>query len=179
MLDEGILRDVNNKEVSFRDAIIIATSNAGADKIREYIDRGYDIEKFENQFIDDLVSSKQFRPEFLNRFDEVVMFKPLEKHELLQVIDKMIAGVNKTLSAKKININVDKDAREYLVESGNDPKLGARPMQRIVQRAVENIIANKIIAGEIESGGDITITLGQVKQMIDSKDGAQKLIDNK
>lgn len=95
LLDEGILRDVKNREVSFRDAIVIATSNAGADRIREYIDRGYEVEQFETDFVNELINTNQFRPEFLNRFDEIVVFRPFKKEELIQVLDLILASVNK------------------------------------------------------------------------------------
>lgn len=179
MLDEGILRDIKNREVSFRDAIIIATSNAGAGRIREYIERGYDIEQFETKFVDELISSNQFRPEFLNRFDEIVMFRPLEKDELLQVVDLMLASVNKTLELQKISVNVADDAKEYLVKAGYDPRLGARPMRRVVQRAVENTVAKQMLSGKVEPGSVIEITLKQVKQILDSAANAQILADDK
>lgn len=178
MLDEGILRDIKNREVSFRDAIIIATSNAGADKIREYIDRGYNIEKFEDQFVDELISSNQFRPEFLNRFDEIVLFRPLNKDELIQVVDLMIADVNKTLSLQKISVTVSEDAKSYLVEVGYDPRLGARPMRRVVQRAVENTVAKQMLSGTVEPGSTVEISLDQVKQMVSVKTEAQQIIDD-
>ena len=81
LLDEGILRDEKNRDISFRDAIIIATSNAGAERIREYIERGYQLEQFEQTFINELINANLFRPEFLNRFDEIVLFRPLGKEE--------------------------------------------------------------------------------------------------
>jgi len=168
LLDEGMLRDIKNREVSFRDAIVIATSNAGADRIREHIDRGVDIVKYEKQFVDELISSNQFRPEFLNRFDEIVMFRPLEKSELLQVVDLMIAGVNKTLSLQKVSVNVAPDAKEYLVEHGYDPRLGARPMRRVVQKAVENTVAKKMLEGDVEPGSVVEISLDQVQQVLGS-----------
>ena len=92
LLDEGILRDAKNREVSFRDAIVIATSNAGADRIREYIERGYQLEQFEQQFINELINANLFRPEFLNRFDEIVLFRPFTPAELVQVLDLVLAG---------------------------------------------------------------------------------------
>jgi ATP-dependent Clp protease ATP-binding subunit ClpA len=180
MLDEGILRDIKNREVSFRDAIIVATSNAGADRIREYIDRGYDIEQFEGKFVDELISSNQFRPEFLNRFDEIVMFRPLNKAELLKVVDLMVDGVNKTLALQKVSVNVAVDAKEYLVDVGYDPRLGARPMRRVVQRAVENTVAKQMLSGTVEPGSIIEISLDQVKQIIESKTNADQIVqDNK
>lgn len=178
MLDEGILRDIKNREVSFRDAIIVATSNAGADRIREYIDRGYDIEQFEDKFVDELISSNQFRPEFLNRFDEIVMFRSLNKSELLQVVDLMISSVNKTLALQKVSVVVADEAKEYLVEAGYDPRLGARPMRRVVQRAVENTVAKQMLSGQVDPGSVIEISLDQVKQIIDSKVNADKIVQN-
>lgn len=177
MLDEGILRDIKNREISFRDAIIIATSNAGSERIREYIGRGYDLEQFEAKFIDDLISSSQFRPEFLNRFDEIVMFRPLNENELLQVVDIMVAGVNKTLAPQKVSVNLADDAKEYLVKQGNDPRLGARPMRRIVQKAVENTVAKLMLSGNVEPGSVIDISLEQVKQIIESKKSADEIIE--
>ena len=177
MLDEGILRDIKNREVSFRDAIIVATSNAGADRIREYIERGYDIEQFEDKFVDELISSNQFKPEFLNRFDEIVMFRPLTKDELLQVVDLILVGVNKTLALQKISVNVADDAKKYLVEVGYDPRLGARPMRRVVQRAVENTVAKQMLSSKVDPGSIIEISLEQVKQMLDSQANAQQIVD--
>jgi ATP-dependent Clp protease ATP-binding subunit ClpA len=172
LLDEGILRDMKNREVSFRDAIVIATSNAGADRIREYIERGYQLEQFEKQFVDELINTNQFRPEFLNRFDEIVTFRPLGKEELIQVVDLILAGINKTLALQKLTVMVEDDAKLYLVESGYDPRLGARPMRRVVQRAVENTVAKQVLSGSALPGATITITLDQVKQILDSQQQA-------
>jgi ATP-dependent Clp protease ATP-binding subunit ClpC len=166
LLDEGILRDIKNREVSFRDAIVIATSNAGADRVREYIERGYQLEQFEKPFIDELINTNQFRPEFLNRFDEIVVFRPLGKDELLQVIDLMLASVNKTLALQKVSVSVAQDAKLYLVERGYDPRLGARPMRRVVQRAVENTVAKQMLSGSVMPGSTIEITLSQVQQAL-------------
>ena len=88
VLDEGVLRDINNRPISFRDTILIATSNAGADKIRQYIEAGYQLEQFSEQIQNELISSGQFKPEFLNRFDEIAVFRPLTKSELLQEIGR-------------------------------------------------------------------------------------------
>ena len=165
LLDEGILRDEKNREVSFRDAIVIATSNAGADRIREYIERGMEVAKFEDAFIDELISSNQFRPEFLNRFDEIVVFRPFTKPELVQVCDLILASVNKTLAVQKVSVEVEPAAKQLLVEQGYDPRLGARPMRRVVQKAVENTVAKQMLSGSVASGDTITITEAQVAQV--------------
>lgn len=166
VLDEGILRDINNREVSFRDAVIIATSNAGADRIRQHIEAGEKLEQFEQQFTDELVNSNTFRPEFLNRFDDIVLFRPLEPAELLQVIDLILKGVNKTLAAQKLTVTVDDDAKQLLVQAGYDPRLGARPMRRVVQRTVENIVANQVLSQQVRPGGAVNITRADVEKAL-------------
>ncbi len=173
LLDEGILRDENNREISFRDTIVIATSNAGADRIREYIERGYQLEQFEQTFINELINANLFRPEFLNRFDEIVLFRPLGKEELLQVVDLILAGVNKTLAPQKIQVAVEEEGKKLLVEAGYDPRLGARPMRRVVQRAVENTIAKQMLAGLIAPGSTATITAQQISQVLDASEVSQ------
>lgn len=175
LLDEGILRDIKNREVSFRDAIVIATSNAGADRIREYIERGYDVSQFEAQFVDELINSNQFRPEFLNRFDEIVTFTPLSKQDLLQVVDLILQGVNRTLEPQKVQVNVEPEAQALLVEHGYDPRLGARPMRRVVQKAVENTVAREMLAGNLSAGGTITITAEQVSAILGSAAAASTI----
>jgi len=169
LLDEGILRDENNREISFRDTIVIATSNAGADRIREYIERGYQLEQFEQTFIDELINANLFRPEFLNRFDEIVLFRPLGKEELLQVVDLILAGVNKTLAPQKIQVAVEEEGKKLLVEAGYDPRLGARPMRRVVQRSVENTVAKQMLAGTVAPGSTTIITAEQIRQILSSQ----------
>ncbi len=175
LLDEGILRDIKNREVSFRDAIIIATSNAGADRIREYIERGYNVAQFEPQFFDELISSNQFRPEFLNRFDEMVVFTPLSKQDLLKVVDLILAGVNKTLESQKIRVNVAEDAKYLLVDRGYDPRLGARPMRRIVQKTVENTVAKAMLDGTLAAGGVLEITRQQIEQILGTQEVVREI----
>lgn len=177
LLDEGILRDVRNREVSFRDTIVIATSNAGADRIQEYVQRGYTLQQFEETFIDELISSHIFHPEFLNRFDEMVVFSPLSKTELLQVIDLILNSINKTLAEQKITVLVTPDAKEYLVQAGYDPRLGARPMRRVVQRAVENTVAKLLLSHQVTPGEVVTITKEQVESILATNARANEIIE--
>ena len=170
VLDEGVLRDINNRPISFRDTILIATSNAGADKIRQYIEAGYQLEQFSEQIQNELISSGQFKPEFLNRFDEIAVFRPLTKPELLQVIDLILVGINKNLANQKVAVAVDDQAKLALVEAGYDPRLGARPMRRVVQRTVENIVAEKILTGELVPGSGIRLSLTDIQASL-AKDG--------
>ena len=177
LLDEGILRDTRNREVSFKDTIVLATSNAGAARIQEFLHRGYALEEFEDQFVDELISSNLFHPEFLNRFDEMVVFRPLQKDELLQVVDLILVAVNKNLASQKITVTVAEDAKAYLVEAGYDPRLGARPMRRVVQRAVENTVAKQLLAKEVQPGGVVEISREQVESIIQTKQKADRIQD--
>ena len=166
MLDEGILRNEANKEISFRDAIVIATSNAGAEHIREYVLRGLDVTKIDKQLVDDLLKTRIFTSEFINRFDEVVMFKPLQPAELKQVVGLIIKGINKNLEKQKLQVILDDEATDFLVEKGNDPVFGARPMRRIVQKSVENLLANQVLSDNTQAGQIITITKEQASKYI-------------
>lgn len=167
VLDEGVLRDINNREISFRDTIVIATSNAGADLIRRYIEAGYQIEQFSSQIQDQLINSGEFKPEFLNRFDEIAVFRPLTKDELLQVVDLILKGINKNLETQKIAVAVDEAGRRLLVDAGYDPRLGARPMRRVVQKTVENIIAEKMLTGELVAGSGIMLRAADIQASLD------------
>ena len=155
MLDEGVMRDSDNKAVSFKDAIVIATSNAGADEIRSKIDSGQDI--VEAEFVEHLISQGAFAPEFINRFDEVVIFKPLDQNELTSVVDLILESVNKNLDTQKVRVEVSPEAKKWLVDKGYDSKLGARPMRRVVQRYVENTVAKKLLDQSLQSGGVIKL----------------------
>ena len=163
VLDEGILRDEKNREISFRDSIIIATSNAGANIIREKITSGAKIDDFKEELVDNLISNGEFKPEFLNRFDEICLFKPLSKEDLLQVLDLIIASTNKTLEPQKISVVVSPEAKQILIDKGYDPKMGARPMRRIVQKTVENIVAAAILSGHATSGSTLHITPNEIE----------------
>ena len=162
VLDEGILRDERNREISFRDTIIIATSNAGANVIREKITAGINISEFKEELIEELIEQGEFKPEFLNRFDEICLFKPLSKEDLIGVLDLIIASTNRTLEPQKIAVNVTPEAKQILIDKGYDPKMGARPMRRIVQKTVENIVAAAILSGAAAPGSTLTITPSEI-----------------
>lgn len=164
MLDEGILRDLNNREISFRDTIVIATSNTGANTIREYVARGENLDVMKEQLINTMIHEGQFQPEFLNRFDEICIFKPLSKGDLVKIVDLMIKSINKTLAPQKISVTLTDEAKLLLVERGYDPQMGARPMRRIVQKLVENLIAKLVLSGAAMSGSDIVITKEMLEQ---------------
>jgi len=157
LLDEGQLTDTNGRPVSFKDTIVIATSNAAADEIRSRIAKGEQLEAFEAAITEQLISSHTFRPELLNRFDEIVLFRPLTKPELLQVVNLMLNDVNATLEPQQVRVSLTPAAADWLVEQGYDPALGARPLRRMVQRTVENVVAERLLAGTIVAGQAVTL----------------------
>jgi ATP-dependent Clp protease ATP-binding subunit ClpC len=157
LLDEGKLTDGNGKSVSFKDCIIIATSNAGAQEIRERVQSGESLESFESEFEDRLISSGQFKPELINRFDEIVLFRSLEAKELAQVVMLMMKDLNQTLSSQNITVELTEPAVDKIVEVGYDPRLGARPIRHVLQRAVEDSIAQKILQNITKPGDHIVL----------------------
>jgi ATP-dependent Clp protease ATP-binding subunit ClpC len=162
MFDEGKLTDISGKAVSFKDCVIIVTSNAGAQTIRERVQNGEALESFQAEFIDQLINSGQFKPELLNRFDEIVLFGPLKPQELSQVVALMMREINQTLSNQNITVELTPAAIQKVVEVGYDPRLGARPMRRALQRAVEDTIAQRILRKEISSGDHVTLDVADL-----------------
>jgi ATP-dependent Clp protease ATP-binding subunit ClpA len=157
LLDEGQLTDIGGRAVSFKDCVIIATSNAGANTIRERIAAGQQLEDFQDELTDQLITAGQFRPELLNRFDEIVLFRPLNQGELAQVVTLMMTDINHTLANQNISVELTPAAIAKVVETGYDARLGARPMRRALQRAVEDGIANRILKGETRPGDHVVL----------------------
>lgn len=165
VLDEGWLTDSLGRKVKFSNAIIIATSNAGAEFIRQTIKEGIDKTKLKNELLEYLQQEKLFRPEFINRFTGVISFKPLSKQEVLKITDLMLKSLqNNILKEKDININIDDEAKAFLAELGFDPVLGARPIKRTIQDKIENLIAKKILNNEISKGSTLNISIHDIKE---------------
>lgn len=159
ILDEGIMTDVFQKKVSFKNSIIIATSNAGAEFIREYILSGQNIELLHDKLIEFLLKENIFKPEFLNRFDAVVVFKPLTKEEIMSVARLMLTNFAENLFKEKgIKVkSISDDLIEKIAELGYNPAFGAREMRRIIQERIENKIARAIIEGRYKYGSVIEL----------------------
>jgi ATP-dependent Clp protease ATP-binding subunit ClpC len=159
MLDEGQLTDVNGQPASFKNAIIIVTSNAGAPDIIQRIANQQPLEEFERPLIDKLIAAGTFRAELINRFDEVVLFRPLTQEELGQVARLMLGEVNRTLANQNISVELTQAALDSLVQQGYDPQFGSRPMRRVIQRTVEDAVAQKILSGQASPGTKIMLDL--------------------
>jgi ATP-dependent Clp protease ATP-binding subunit ClpC len=162
MLDEGQMTDSSGRKVSFKDTIIIATSNAAADDIRRHIEAGEDLASFESEIVDQIIESHQFRQELLNRFDEIVLFRPLDKKELIQVVGLLLADVNLTLKEQGVQIKVTASAQQKLVDMGYDPRFGARPMRRVIQRTVEDVVAKRLLSGQAQAGQTIALDVADL-----------------
>ena len=161
VLDDGRLTDSHGRTVDFRNTVIIMTSNIGSqyllnipvDASEDVVEREF--EKAKEKVLEEL--KLFFRPEFLNRVDEVIVFKPLTMKELSQIIDLLIEAVNRRLAERNIRIELTEDAKKELVIRGYDPAFGARPLKRTVQKHIETPLADRIIRGEIREGMTVTV----------------------
>jgi ATP-dependent Clp protease ATP-binding subunit ClpC len=162
MLDEGQLTDEQGRPASFRSTIIIATSNAGAADIAQRVKSGNALDDFERPLIDKLIAEGQFKPELVNRFDEVVLFRPLTEEELSLVAQVMLQDVNKTLANQQITVQLTPEALRQIVHQGYDPEFGARPIRRIIQKTVENAVAVKILQGQTQPGNTIVLDVSDL-----------------
>ena len=157
LFDEGQLTDNSGRAASFKDSIIIATSNAGAQTIRNHVSKGESLDSFQPQIIEELINGGQFKPELINRFDEIVLFRPLNPEELAQVVNVMMKEINQTLSNQNISVSLTAKAIEKIVSAGYDPRLGARPMRRMLQKAVEDTVAQRILKKEANPGDHLLL----------------------
>ena len=156
VLDEGRLTDAQGNTVNFENTIIIMTSNAGSTLNTNSIGFGANEQAKKNKILDSL--KEVFRPEFLNRIDEIVVFDQLSKEQLLQIVDLMLNETAKVLQEKDITMEISKEAKEFILQQGTDLKYGARPLRRAIQRYVEDEISDLILKQELKNGQTIKIT---------------------
>ncbi|MGF0040155.1 ATP-dependent chaperone ClpB [Peptoniphilaceae bacterium SGI.131] len=148
VLDDGRLTDNQGRTVNFKNTIIIMTSNIGSSYLLEGIDQEGNIREEAKNMVDSELK-RSFRPEFLNRIDDIVMFKPLQKKEISKIIDLEIGRISKKLEERKISISIDEKAKDFIINQAYSPQFGARPIKRYIQKNVENIIARKLIEATI------------------------------
>jgi len=158
VLDDGRITDSQGRTVDFKNTIIILTSNLGSQYLLEGIDaQGFITEEAKAQ-VEQLLR-RSFRPEFLNRLDEIVFYKPLTKDNITKIIDLQIADLNARLADKQLVCRVSDEAKALIIEAAYDPQYGARPLRRYVQHAVETLIARKILRGDILPGTTLEVTV--------------------
>ena len=166
VLDDGRITDSQGRTVDFKNTIIILTSNLGSDFILEGIQESGEISEDAKQKVEMLLK-QSFRPEFLNRLDEIVFYKPLKKNEISKILELLIVDLEKRLSDKNIKLNLTDKAKTYLIDNGYDEIYGARPLKRFVQKKLETLIAKKILTGDIKPNTTINIDCKQNELIIE------------
>ncbi|HZJ02389.1 MAG TPA: AAA family ATPase, partial [Thermoleophilia bacterium] len=165
ILEDGRLTDAQGRTVDFRNTILMMTSNIGAAIISKgqmlgfgepILEGGMDYGEMKSRVMGEL--KKVFRPEFLNRIDEVIVFHKLTRDQIMSIVELMMARIREQLKDRGLNVELTQEAKEFLVEVGYDPAMGARPLRRAIQRYVEDTIADKVLSGEIPSGSTVVMT---------------------
>ena len=171
VLDDGRITDSQGRTVDFKNTIIILTSNLGSQFLLDGIGPNGEITEEARNQVSDLLKHS-FRPEFLNRLDEIVFYKPLTKDNVTHIIDLMVAELNRRLGDKQLTVSLTERAKDHVIDSAYDPIYGARPLRRYLQHTVETLISRKIISGEVEpgdtlvvdcAGGELTVSAVQVQ----------------
>ncbi|MBN2633879.1 MAG: AAA family ATPase, partial [Bacteroidales bacterium] len=165
VLDEGRLTDNKGRTVNFRNVIVIMTSNLGSDIIRDRMDSWNNTmpEEEEEKLRSDIFSllRKSLRPEFLNRIDEIVMFRPLDQEQISEIVRIQLRAVGKMLEAQNIKLEISDDAIAWLSEKGYDPQSGARPVKRLIQKEIVNELSKELIAGRISRDSVVKVNVSQ------------------
>src|SRR5881409_3213156 len=168
ILEEGKLTDSVGRVVDFRNTIILLTSNVGSETIRKQTTIGFTAgseemgyEKMREKIMEE--AKKTFRPEFLNRLDDIIVFRSLTKPDLVKILDLEISKVMERLKSKKLQLSLDEKAKDFLVEKGYDPTFGARPMRRAVERFLEDPLAEEILKGNLHEGEPVQVTMDEGK----------------
>jgi ATP-dependent Clp protease ATP-binding subunit ClpC len=164
ILEDGRLTDAQGRTVDFRNAIVIMTSNIGAQDISKNISFGFAASDSEGTSYEDMKSrimgdlKKVFRPEFLNRIDEVIVFHKLTREEILEIVDLMISRVRTQVAEHELQLELSDEAKELLVEKGWDPAMGARPLRRAIQRFIEDPLADEVLKqGDMVPGSTVIV----------------------
>ena len=184
ILEEGKLTDSFGRQVDFRNTIILLTSNVGAERLKKGATMGFtapDDEQDHERMKENLTeeAKKVFRPEFLNRFDDIVVFRSLGKEELTQILDLELAKVEKRLAQRDLHFELDESARDLLRDHGYDPAYGARPMRRAVEKHLEDPMAEEIIRGNLREGVTVAISAKDDKLVFTQKKAKAKGEDSK
>ncbi len=179
ILDEGHITDSQNRKIDFKNTVVIMTSNVGAEFIQKQTSIGFvtrddaqaSYEKMKEIVLEQL--NKHFRPEFLNRVDEKVVFRPLSKEDLISIVDIMIGDINDRLEEKGLNLKINKKAKEFLVDKGYDPKLGARPLRRSIGEYIEDPLSEDVLKGKFGYGSKISIKVEKDKLVFKGTKGTR------
>ena len=169
VLDDGRITDSQGRTVDFKNTIIILTSNLGSQYLLDGIDETGEISQEARDQVNKLLK-RSFRPEFLNRLDEIVFYKPLTRENVTHIIDLMAADLNRRLADKQLTVELTPAAKDEIIENAYDPIYGARPLRRYLQHTVETLISRKIIADQVEPGARITVDCRDGKLTVDTRE---------
>ena len=169
VLDDGRITDSQGRTVDFKNTIIILTSNLGSQFLLDGIGADGEISQEARDQVNELLK-RSFRPEFLNRLDEIVFYKPLTKDNVTHIIDLMVADINRRLSDKQLTVELTPAAKDFIIDSAYDPIYGARPLRRYLQHTVETLISRKIIADQVESGQRLTVDYRDGELVVDGRE---------
>ena len=156
ILDDGRITDSLGKTVDFKNTIIILTSNLGADAIMQSIEKDHQITDGTRAQIKEILK-QHFRPEFLNRLDDIIIFKPLEKEQISKIFDLLLDRLKARLADKQLLLNVTQNAKDYIIKNGYDEAFGARPLKRFIQDTIETAVAREILSKDLPAGATITV----------------------
>ncbi|MGZ5876866.1 MAG: AAA family ATPase, partial [Bradyrhizobium sp.] len=170
VLDDGRLTDGQGHTVDFRNTIIVLTSNLGAEYLAALME-GQPSEAAREQVME--VVRRSFRPEFLNRLDEIILFNRLGRNEMKRIVDIQLKDLQKLLDERKIKLQVDEQAKTWLANTGYDPVYGARPLKRVIQRHLQNPLATMLLAGTIKDSDTVAVTVRDGKLVINGNTFAQ------
>ena len=170
VLDDGRITDSQGRTVDFKNTILIMTSNIGSPYLLDGIDENGEIKpEAQSQVMDDLRG--HFRPEFLNRLDEIIMFKPLTKSNIGKIVDLMVGELDKRLADQELSLELTDAAKDQVIENGYDPVYGARPLKRYLQKHVETLAARKILSGDVHAGDTLVLDVQNGEFIVTVKDG--------
>ena len=170
VLDDGRITDSQGRTVDFKNTILIMTSNIGSPYLLDGIDENGEIKpEAQSQVMDDL--RNHFRPEFLNRLDEIIMFKPLTKSNIGKIVDLMVSELDKRLADQELSLELTDAAKNQVIENGYDPVYGARPLKRYLQKYVETLAARKILSGDVHAGDTLVLDVQNGEFIVTVKDG--------
>ena len=170
VLDDGRITDSQGRTVDFKNTILIMTSNIGSPYLLDGIDENGEIKpEAQSQVMDDLRG--HFRPEFLNRLDEIIMFKPLTKSNIGKIVDLMVGELDKRLADQELSLELTDAAKNQVIENGYDPVYGARPLKRYLQKYVETLAARKILSGDVHAGDTLVLDVQNGEFIVTVKDG--------
>ena len=164
-MDDGRITDSQGRTVDFKNTVIILTSNLGSSYLLEGIDETGEITDDARMAVEGMLK-QSFRPEFLNRLDEIVFYKPLTKDNITHIIDLILKDLNGRLADKQLRCELTERAKDHIVETGYDPAFGARPLKRLVQRHVETLLARKIIADQVEAGAVLIVDVDENEKFV-------------